>query len=331
MTQNSFEFSERVLAFDVAAETERICDALRKTVQRFKRKGIVLGISGGIDSSVCAALSVRALGPERVLGLKMPEGESAAAKESQELAQLLADHLGIETLTEDITPTLNGVDCYARRDAALQEVLPEYGAGWKCKIVLPNVVESDRYRTFSVVAQAPSGEIREARLSAKAYLGVVAATNFKQRARKMIEYYHAERLQRIVVGTPNRLEYDQGFFVKGGDGVADIKPIAHLYKTQVYRLAEQLEIPALIQRQPPTTDTYSLPQSQEEFYFSLPYTQMDLCLWGLDHRIPAARVGEVLGLRAEQVERVYRDIDGKRKMAAYLLCPPLLVAHDDVA
>jgi len=153
----------------------------------------------------------------------------------------------------------------------------------------------------------------------------VAATNFKQRVRKMLEYYHADRLNYLTTGTPNRLEYDQGFFVKLGDGAADIKLIAHLYKSRVYQLAEYLGVPGKVRKRSPTTDTYSLHQSQDEFYFSLPYEQMDLCLYGKNNGIPAAAVAELIGLSEEQVERVYKDIDVKRRSTLYLHSKPHLV------
>ena len=167
------------------------------------------------------------------------------------------------------------------------------------------------------------------RLTAEACLDVVAATSFKQRVRKMMEYYHADRLQYAVAGTPNRLEYELGFFVKSGDGAADLKPIAHLYKSQVYALARHLGIPEEIQRRPPTTDTYSLAQSQEEFYFSLPYAQMDMCLYAKNHSISPAETARALGLTPQQVERVFRDIDGKRAVAAYLHMAPVAFAESD--
>jgi NAD+ synthase len=182
-------------------------------------------------------------------------------------------------------------------------------------------------RVFSVVVHDPSGREHAARLSQSAYLTIVAATNFKQRVRKMLEYFHADRLNYAVAGTPNLLEYDQGFFVKNGDGAADFKPIAHLYKSQVYQIAAALGVPDAIRTRPPTTDTYSLPQSQEEFYFSLPYDQMDLCLYAKNHGVSAAECGEALGLRAEQVERVYRDIERKREFARYLHKPPLTLVE----
>ena len=191
--------------------------------------------------------------------------------------------------------------------------------------MLPSVVDSDSFRLFSLVIRTPDGRVLTHRLTPEAYLGIVAATNFKQRARKMLEYYHADRLNFVVTGTPNRLEYDQGFFVKLGDGAADLKPIAHLYKTQVYQLAAHLGVPSEIRSRPPTTDTYSLPQSQEEFYFSLPYDRMDLCLYGRDNDIAVDEVAGAAGLTEEQVLRVYRDIEQKRQSTGYLHVPPRLV------
>ena len=225
-----------------------------------------------------AALCVAALGKERVFGLQMPERESSP--ETIMLSQLLADSLGIDYTLEEISPILEAAGCYQRRDDAIRKVCPDYGPGYKSKIVLPSVIDSDSFRLYSVVVLAPDGTQTKHRLTLESYLGIVAATNFKQRVRKMLEYYHADRLNYVVAGTPNRLEYDQGFFVKLGDGAADVKPIAHLYKSQVYALAEYLGVPEEIRTRPPTTDTYSLPQSQEEFYFSLPYAAMDLCLFG---------------------------------------------------
>jgi NAD+ synthase len=316
-----------VLELDPEAAVEEIVTGLREVVgTRLRKRGAVVGLSGGIDSSVCAALAVRAFGSQRVLGVLMPESDSAS--DTLELSRLSADSLGIATVLEEITPILEAAGCYERRDAAFRSVLPGYGEGWKAKIVLPSLLGSDRYRLFSVVAESPDGERHEARLTASAYREVVAATNFKQRTRKMLEYHHADRLDYAVVGTPNRLEYDQGFFVKQGDGAADVKPIAHLYKTQVYRLADHLGVPETIRSRPPTTDTYSLPQSQEEFYFSVPWDKMDLCLYGRTQGLPPEAIADAVGLSVEDVARVYGDIDAKRRVADMLHLGPQLVVDD---
>lgn len=317
-------FSSEALKLDCATETEKIARSLREVLsRRFKKRGIVVAVSGGIDSSVVGALCVRALGKERVLGLLMPERDSS--EDTLRLSRLITEHLEMPTVCEDITGVLEAVGCYKRRDEAIQSVVPEYGPSYKCKIVLPSVLDDERYRIFSVVVQSPEGEQTKVRLTPAAYLGIVAATNFKQRTRKMLEYYHADRLNYAVSGTPNRQEYDQGFFVKLGDGAADIKPIAHLYKTQVYQMAEFLGVPEEICRRPPTTDTYSMQQSQEEFYFSVPYDKMDLCLYGKNQGVSPGDVAAAAEMTAEQVERVYRDIDAKRNATRYLHTPPLLV------
>jgi NAD+ synthase len=312
------------LRLDPGRATEEIVEGLRNSVLAdMRRRGAVVGLSGGVDSSVCVALCARAFEPERVVALLMPEAESAS--DTLELSRLVADHFGVETVLEDISGLLDAAGCYRRRDDAIRRVLPEYGPGWRAKIVLPSLLDGDRLRVFSLVAESPGGESRQVRLTADAYREVVAATSFKQRTRKMLEYYHADRVTYAVVGTPNRLEYDQGFFVKNGDGAADVKPIAHLYKTQVYQLAEFLDVPEEVRSRPPTTDTYSLPQSQEEFYFSVSYETMDLCLYALNHGLSPASVSDAVGLSIEEVERVYHDIETKRRATAYLQLPPQLV------
>lgn len=315
-------FSPSVLSLDLTAEADRICGEIRRIVgQVLKRRGLVVALSGGIDSSCVAALAARALGKERVFGLHMPERDSSS--ETLRLSTSVSDTFGFASTVEILTPILDGLRCYERRDEAIREVFPEFdGATWKAKIVLGGVGQG--YNAYSVVVETPTGEQRRQRLPLKSYLQIVAATNFKQRTRKMLEYYHGDRLHYAVTGTPNRLEYDQGFFVKGGDGLADLKPIAHLYKTQVYALARHLGVPEDICNRAPTTDTYSLAQGQDEFYFSLPYPQMDACLWGKNHGTPAAEVAAGLGLSAEQVEWVYRDIDQKRSTTRYLHLAPRL-------
>ncbi len=310
-------FSKEVLNLDYEAAIEELCLRIRRILtENLKRKGLVVAVSGGIDSSTVAALAVRALGPRRVLAILMPEKDSAP--ETADCGRIIVNHLGLDFVEENITPILEAYGCYRRRDEAIRKIIPEYGSGWKCKIVLPDRGDANTLRIFSIVAQAPDGTQIRRRLTPESYLGIVAATNFKQRTRKTLEYYHADRLNYAVAGTPNRLEYDQGFFVKGGDGLADIKPIAHLYKSQVYALARRLGLPEEICSRPPTTDTYSMPQSQEEFYFSLPYDKMDLCLYGKNHGFPPEEVAPVVDLTPRQVEWVYNDIEQKRRTTRYL-------------
>ena len=314
------------LRVNAEAVTAEISATLRMQVgETLKRRGVVVAMSGGVDSSVCAGLAVRAFGPKRVLGLFLPERDSDPL--SLSLATEWAEKLGIEYTTEDITPILDGAGCYRRRDEAIKRIVPEFGDDWKSKIVLGgNRLDSDRLNVSYLVVQRPgSQELEKHRLPPEEYRQIVAASNFKQRTRKMLEYYHADRLHYAVVGTPNRLEYDQGFFVKGGDGLADVKPIAHLFKTQVYQLADYLGVPTKVTSRPPTTDTYSLPQSQEEFYFSLPAKMMDLVLYAHNAGFETQDAAAQLGLTSEQVRRAYLDIEQKRSTTRYLHLGPQLI------
>jgi len=300
---------------------------MRETVfSRLSKKGAVVAMSGGIDSSVCAALCTKCLDNKRVFGLLLPERDSSL--NSSKLGETHCAHLGIDYAIVDITPTLEAIGCYKWRDDAIRSVFPEYGEGWRNKIVIDQgLLDKNRYNFFNLVVESPDGKKEEKRLPLKAYLQIVAATNFKQRIRKTLEFFHADRLNFAVIGTPNRLEYDQGFFVKNGDGSADLKPIAHLYKSQVYALGRHMGLPEKILDVRPTTDTYSLQQSQDEFYFVLPYEKMDIVLFGLNHGKSPEEVGEQAGLTPEQVRRVFQDILTKRRTTQPLHWLPLLLGE----
>ena len=312
-----------VLELAMPTEVERIARWLREaTARTLKRRGLVVAISGGIDSSCCLALAVQALGAERVHALILPERDSSS--DSAVRGRMLADHLGVRFTEQDIAETLAAIGCYRWRDEAVQRALPDYRDGWRMKIVISGGMQG-RVNHFKLIAQAPDGAIHERRLNLPDYLQIVAATNFKQRIRKTLEYFHADRLNYGVVGTPNRLEYDQGFFVKNGDGAADIKPIAHLYKSQVYAMARYLGLPERICEVTPTTDTYSLPQGQDEFYFALPYREMDLALWALNHQVSVTELAEVLNVTTQQGQFIYDDILAKRRASEYLHRAPVLI------
>ena len=316
-------FNKNILEIDLEQEAERICVALKQGVRGLRKRGLVVGVSGGIDSSTCVALAARALGSKRVFAILMPERDSSP--ESTRKGRMVCEHLGVKYEVEEISPILEGAGCYRRRDEAIRKVFPEYDETYKQKIVVPPLEERARLTFFSIVIQAPDGELKKARLPVDAYLQVVASTNFKQRTRKMLEYYHGDRLNYAVIGTPNRLEYDQGFFVKGGDGLADLKPIAHLYKTQVYDMARHLGLPDDVVNSTPTTDTYSLPQGQDEFYFALPYDKMDLLLFALNHQVSPAEAAAAMEITEDQVKWVYKDILTKRRSTRYLHLAPIKV------
>jgi NAD+ synthase len=312
------------LHIDVVAESERIVDALRATVRgRFRKRGAVLGLSGGVDSSTVAYACQRAFGAEHVLGVLMPEQDSSP--DSARLAHEVAAQLGMRTQTVDITPALRALGCYERRDAAIKRVFPEYDpATHGAKIVVPpHRLNSDRFNFFSVAIVDRNGDEQKRRLPVDAYLEIVAASNMKQRVRMLTLYGFAERHDYAVIGTPNRDEHEQGFFVKYGDGGADVQPIVHLFKTEVYQLAAHLGVPAEICERPPTSDTYSAASSQEEFFFGLPFATLDALWFAKDQGLSAEQAAAACGLTPVQVERAWNDIDGKARTTEYLRAAPV--------
>lgn len=316
------EFNKNSLQIDAEAVSSSLCDTILKQIRgTLKKSGAVVGISGGIDSSLVAGLCAKALGPKRVLGVMMPEKDSAG--ESKTLAEKLADKFGFETVVENISDGLAGMGCYQRRDEAIKSVFPEYDDSYACKITMPtNILEKNTYNVFTLTIEK-NGKERSKRMPLDAYLQVVAASNLKQRLRMTTLYYHAEKRNWAVAGTGNKDEHMQGFFVKYGDGGTDLKPIAHLYKIQVYQLAKYIGVPEEIVNRTPTTDTYSAEVTQEEFFFGLDFYNMDMLWYALEHKIPPEKAAEVLNLTVEQVERGYANIERKVKATEFLRMPPL--------
>jgi NAD+ synthase len=330
MTGSTRGLSRGALDIDAAAAADQIERAIARIVSRtLHRQGAVVGVSGGVDSAVCVTLASRALGAGRVLAVLMPERDFPP--EGTDRGRAICEGLGVPFVVEDVGGALSALGCYDRRDVAIARLFSEYGPGYRQKISLGNgLAERDRLSYFRLTVESPTGERRSARMPADVYLQVVAATNMKQRVRALIAHFHAERLNHAVVGTANRLEHQLGFFVRGGDGLADLKPIAHLYKSQVLALARYLGVAEEVVRMTPSTNTYSLPQTQEEFYFGLPLEDLDLLLYAFEHGVPAEEVGTALDLDGRLVERVYRDIVSKRRAASRLNREAVLVEPVDV-
>jgi NAD+ synthase len=307
--------------FDAAATAERLAEGTAKAVRDLGRRGAVVAVSGGIDSSVTAALSAKGLGPENVLCLRLPERD--VGHRSSDLGLTLAEHLGTPTEEVVISGILEALGCYESRDEAIRSLFPDYEPDWKHKLVRSE--PSGGMIVFSLVVEKPDGSQDRKRMPSEAYRQLLAATNMKQRTRKLLEYTWADRLHYAVVGTPNLLEYDQGFYVKGGDGLADVKPIAGVYKSQVYAMAKELGLPDEITSQRPTTDTFSLAQTQDEFYFGFPYEQMDVLMWGLERGIDPEELAPQAGLDPEQVKAGYSEIERRRVATEYHAAPAVLV------
>jgi NAD+ synthase len=327
MEHTEMSFSRQSIRIEPAAEAERIVSELRRLVrQGMRRPGGVVGISGGVDSAVVLALAVRAFGADRVVAVMMPEKDSEPV--SLRLARTLAAQLGVQPVLEDITPTLLGFGCYQRRDEAVRRVFPEYDAahGYKMKITLPpNLLNEGTLNVFTLTIVAPDGREFSKPLPASELLQIVAGSNFKQRARMAMLYYHAELRNYAVIGTANRNEHEQGFFVKHGDAGVDVRAIGHLYKTQVYQLAQHLDVPLEIRQRRPTSDTYSAPCDQQEFFFRLPFETMDLLWFALETHVPVPEVASVMGLSEAQVQRAFSDLRRKQQSTAYLRMSPAAI------
>lgn len=311
-------FTYNSIDIDPDKVTEEIVTTIQDTVlKRFKKKGVVIGLSGGLDSSVVLALAVRALGSERVHGVMMPEKDSDDSSVS--LAEQLAQKFGVSYDIENITPVLKGFRCYERRDEAVKRVFPAYEDGDSVKLALPgNLLETPTLNIYQLTLVKPDGSEYTKRLPLNEYLQIVAASNFKQRTRMTMLYYHGEMRNYAVLGTANKNEHELGFFVKYGDGAADIFPIRHLFKTQIFQLAEYLGVPAEITQRKPTTDTYSAEQTQEEFFYRIPFAILDRVWYGYEKGAESIKIGETVDLSAEQVERVIVDIKRKKQTTNYL-------------
>jgi NAD+ synthase len=317
----AMSFNTDILQINCAHEVDRLCNFIKKQVTAMKRDGAVIGISGGVDSAVCSILCVRALDQANALGVILPEKETNPV--SEEYASRHCSQIGLNTITIDITTTLEGFGTYERRDQVIKEIFPEFNNQSKSKIILPpDILVKDAFNYFTLKIMDGMGNIKTARLNNRSLQGIVAATNTKQITRMMYLNYFADLNNYLVCGTTNRTEYLQGFFVKYGDGGVDIEPILHLYKMQVYQIAEHLKIAPEIIKRPPSPDTFSFPVTDEEMYFRIPYNILDLLLYAWEHQVPISEVSNVMNLTEYQVQRVFRDLTSKYNTTKRLRLPP---------
>ena len=312
------KFSLDVLKIDPVKETGRVSSFVQKEVKEvYHRSGIVVGLSGGIDSAVMAALGVEALGREHVIGLILPEKESNPVSSS--FAGKHAEKMGIEYREVDITKTVDSIGGYARRDEYIKKIIPEYEPGLKYNISLPtDLLERDAFNFYVLQVQMHDGSIKKKRLALDALRAITAFANTKIRSRMIHQYYEADRRNCIVAGTTNRTEMILGDFCKYGDGGNDIEALADLYKNQIYQIGSHLGVIPEIMDRTPSPDTFSLPVSDQEFFFRIPFDKLDHLLYAWEHSVSEEETARVMGLSEEAVTRAFRDFTSKNRATAHL-------------
>ncbi|MEN8251034.1 MAG: NAD(+) synthase [Bacteroidota bacterium] len=311
------KFDLDVLKIDPAQELEQLSEFIIEQVKAFRKKGLIVGLSGGIDSACIAAVGVHALGKDKVVGLILPESESNQI--SSEYATKHAQALGIEHRQVNITSTVDSVVQYKWRDEFIQKLIPEYKPGYKYNITLPtDLLERASFSFYRLQVQMPDGELKSKRLTHEELLTLTSFANIKIRARMLHLYAEAERRNLLVAGTTNRTEFILGDFCKYGDGGTDIEPFTHLYKNKIYQLSEHLGVIQEIIDRPPSPDTFSLPVSDQEFFFRIAFDKLDYLLYAWEHEVPAEEAAKVLDLSEEAVGRAFNDFASKYRATAHL-------------
>jgi len=322
------KFSKEIIKSDPEFEAGLVQDFLSAQVKSVpKRDGIIVGVSGGVDSAVVAALAVRAVGKENVLGMILPEKESNPI--SEEYALKAIKKLGIEHIKVDLTDNVAGFDAYQNRDKVIREIFPDYGPGYKFNIYLPqNLLDVDRYNYYTLRVDDGKGNTKEKRLSKKQLLAITAAANVKIRSRMIALYYWGEQSNYLVAGTTNKTEFILGDYCKFGDGGTDVECVSHLYKTNIYQLAEYLDVPMEIRERTPSPDTFSLPVSDTDFYFCLPFDLLDPLLYAWEYKVDGSEAAAALGLGEDQVKRAFRDFQSKNTSTEHIRVLPAALERD---
>jgi len=315
MLSNSVDLKEKLSLF------------IKETVRnQFKKDGIVIGVSGGVDSAVVAALAVDALGPDRVYGLILPEKESSPS--SRELGIDLCKALKIRYEEVPITPMLESFTIYNKKEALIRELFPHYDpAIHTTSLSRPPMIAAEKVLNIpSLILLKDRQAISTKRLSASQFLYVLSLQNVKQRTRMIVEYMHAEKMNYAVCGTTNKTELLTGFFVKYGDGGVDLEPIANCYKLQVYKLAELLGIDKRIISRAPSPDTWSHFTSDEEVSLRIPYDILDQLLYAEENHLPLEIIQNSTKLDKLQIEWAKKHILSLKNAARVLqLSPPICI------
>ena len=306
---------------DIDELAEELKLFIRDHVTGFKKKGVVLGVSGGVDSAVALTLCVQEFGKENVFGLLLPEKESAPS--SKTLGAEICESLGVSYEEVPISPILEALNIYEKKDQVLKRACPEYNPRiHKTSLVLPNFLDQEVLNVPYIRLIKDGQTVAKHRLKASDYLEIIGLQGVKQRSRMLVQYMYAEKLNYVVCGTTNKTELVLGQFVKYGDGGVDIEPLADCYKTQIYALAKHLKVNEEIIKRPPSADTWSHYTTDEEFYWRMPMHIMDQLLYAQEHKLPIEVAEKNTGLPRDTIEKAWRHIDRIRETTEYIRSTP---------
>lgn len=294
---------------------------IKSQISSFKKKGVVLGVSGGIDSAVALTLCVQELGKENVYGILLPEKESAPS--SRTLGAEICESLGVQYEEVPISPILESLNIYEKKEQIIKRTCPEYDPRiHKTSLVLPDFLNQGLLNVPYIWLIKDGETIAKYRLKANDYLELIGLQGVKQRSRMVIQYMYAEKLNYVVCGTTNKTELVLGQFVKYGDGGVDLEPLADCYKMQIYALGKFLNVNEEIMKRPPSADTWSHYTTDEEFYWRMPIHVMDQLLYSQEHHLPLHVIEKNTGLPRDKIEKAQRHINKIRDTTEYVRASP---------
>ncbi len=309
------------LTRDIGSVALNLRSFIKDQIVGFKKKGAVLGVSGGIDSAVALTLCVQELGKENVYGILLPEKESAPS--SKVLGAEICESLGVEYEEVPISPILKSLNIYKKKDDLIKRVCPEYNPRiHKTSLVLPDFLEQGLLNVPYIRLMKGDETVGKYRLKANDYLELIGLQGVKQRSRMMVQYMYAEQMNYVVCGTTNKTELVLGQFVKYGDGGVDLEPLADCYKTQIYALGRHLKVNEEIMKRPPSADTWSHYTTDQEFYWRMPINIMDQLLYSFEHKLPCSVIEKNTGLPRDKIEKTRRHLGRIKSTTEYIRSTP---------